>query len=336
MKSQHLLVTILCLFALVACTLPAPTATLSIPPTPTLRATILIATSIPQDTLTTAPTQKSTVAAKPVTTAPPTTIPSTAIPTKALTGVPTRLPTPTPTATKSSMPQAPDAILILSPGLNSSIISPVKISGEADSTFEQNLIAKVTGENGLSIGMKSTTIQVELGKRGPFSVEIPFKVTHDQLGRVAVWSSSPKDGGLVHFSSIEVSLKSSGTAKFLSSQPMVEPLVITSPAPAAAFGGGKLHLEGWSAPVFENTLSVVLCGEGGSGKADPFCGTVDNVLARISTIIKAPDIGQPSPFSLDITYKVTKPINGRVAVYFTSPRDGGLLHLSSVPVQLKP
>jgi hypothetical protein len=333
MKSQHLLLSFLCLFAMVACTLPASTATLSIPPTQEPTATIIIAASSPQATLTTTPTQKPT---EPATTAPPTAIPSTAIPTKAPTGVPTRSPTPTPTATKSGMPQVPDAILILLPGLNSSIISPVKISGEADSTFEQNLIAKVTGENGLSVGMKSTTIQVELGKRGPFNVEIPFKVTQDQPGRVAVWSSSPKDGGLVHFSSIDVSLKTSGAAKILSSQPQFEPLVITSPAPGAVSGSGKLHLEGWSAPVFENTLSVVLCGEGGSGKADPFCGTVDNVLVRMSTTIKAPDVGQPGPFSLDITYKVTKPISGRVAVYSTSPRDGGLLHLSSVPVQLKP
>jgi hypothetical protein len=234
------------------------------------------------------------------------------------------------------MPQVPEAILILAPGLNSSILSPVQIGGEADSTFEQNLIAKVTGENGLSIGMKSTTIQAEMGKRGPLSVEVPFKVTRDQPGRVAVWSSSPKDGGLVHFSSIEVNLLASGSAKILSSQPQFEPLVITSPAAGAVFSGGKLHLEGWSAAVFENTLSVVLCGEGGNGQSEPFCGTVDNVLARLSTTINAPDVGQPGRFSLDITYKVTTPVNGRVAVYFTSSRDGGLLHLTSMPVMLKP
>jgi hypothetical protein len=235
------------------------------------------------------------------------------------------------------MPQVPEAILILAPGTNSNILSSVKITGQADPTFEQNLIAKVTGENGLSVGMTPTTIQAEMGVRGAFSVGVSFKVTKDQPGRVAVWSSSAKDGGLVHFSSININLLASGSVKLLPGQTQTEPLVITSPAAAGVvFSGGKLHLEGWSAAVFENTISVVLCGEGGNGKSDPFCGTVDNVLARLSTTIKATDVGQPGRFSLDITYKVTKPINGRVAVYVTSPRDGGLLHLTSVPVTLNP
>jgi hypothetical protein len=348
MKRQPALLIFLCLVILAACTLPAPVSPTGTPPTNATKAPVQ--TSVPtqakasptnpaQASATAASTQKSTPAPSKISptaiTAKPTLAPTKApgnTPTKA----PTRAPTLAPTTSSSSMPQVADAISILSPGLTSNIISPIKISGQADSTFEQNLIAKVTGENGLSVGMKSTTIQSELGKRGPFSVDVTFKITKDQPGRVAVWSSSPKDGGLVHFSSIEVNLKASGTATIVAGKDQFEAIVITQPAAAASVSGGKLHVQGWSAPVFENSLVVVLCGEGGTGKSDPFCGTADNILARMSTIMKAPDVGQPGQFNLDVTYKVTKPISGRVAVYCTSPRDGGLLHLSSVPVQLNP
>ena len=322
---KRILLIFLCLILLASCTLQAPVSNAA----PTVAQSIL--TAIPPSAV--PPT------AVPPTAVPPTAVPPTAVPPTKVppTDVPTQKPTLASTATPSGMPQVPEAILILSPGTNSNILSPIQISGQADPTFEQNLIAKVTGDNGLSVGMKSTTIQAELGKRGAFSANVTFNVTRDQPGRVAVWSSSPKDGGLVHFSSIGVNLLASGSLKLLPGQTQSEPLVITSPAAAGAvFSAGKLHLEGWSGPVFENTISVVLCGEGGNGKSEPFCGTVDNVLARLSTTTNAPDIGQPGRFSLDITYKVTKPINGRVAVYFTSPRDGGLLHLTSMPVTLNP
>jgi len=229
-----------------------------------------------------------------------------------------------------------EAIRITAPGLTSSIVSPVKITGEADPTFEQHLMAKVSGENGQAIATKSTTIQADVGQRGPFSLEIAFTVTKNQPGRVAVWSTSPKDGGLVHFSSVEVTLKTGGTASINAGQSANETLVITRPAVNATSSGGKLLIQGWSGPVFENNLVVVLCGEGGSGKTDPFCGTADNVLARTSTTMHASDVGQPGPFSVEIGYKVSRPVSGRVAVYYTSARDGYLLHLSSVPVRLEP
>ena len=161
-------------------------------------------------------------------------------------------------------------------------------------------------------------------------------MTKDQPGRVAVWSTSAKDGGLVHFSSVEVMLKTSGTADIKAGQSDNETLVITSPAANAAASGGKLLVQGWSGPVFENNLVVVLCGEGGSGKTDPFCGTADNMLARTPTTMQAPDVGQPGQFSVEISYRVSQPVNGRVAVYYTSARDGYLLHLTSVPVRLQP
>jgi hypothetical protein len=270
---------------------------------------------------------KAPAATMPAATAQP--LPSAIVPSA------TRPVLPTATAT-SGLPQVPEAILIQAPGLTSAIVSPVTISGQADSTFEQNLVVKVVGENGLLISSKATTIQSELGKRGDYSVSLPFALAREQPGRVAVYSTSPKDGGLIHFSSVEVTLKPNGTASLQAGKQQNEILGITLPAAAAVASGGKLHVEGWSGPVFENALVVILCGEGGSGKADPFCGTADNVRAKAPVTLKSPDAGQPGTFSLDLSFKVSRAISGRVAVYFTSARDGGLLHLASVPVQLKP
>jgi hypothetical protein len=373
MKSVRLVFSCLCLLALAACNLNAPlvatitpansgpatqipfpslapettSADTAVPAKPTALATST-PKIVPTAGSTVAPTQKlptpvpTTVPTKVPTTAPtvvPTTVP-TKVPTKAPTVVPTtvstKVPTLAATATASGFPKVPEAILILVPGPNSTILSPVTISGMADPSFEQSLVAKVTGENGLSIANKATTIQAEAGKRGKFQVEISFKIAKDQSGRVAAWTISAKDGGLIHFTSQDVLLKMNGTASIKGETDQYETLLITKPAPAAAVSGGKLVVQGWSAPVFENTINVVLCGEGGTGKKDIFCGTADNVLARATVIINAPDAGQPGPFSITLNYKVSRTVNGRVAVYFTSPRDGGLLHLSSVPVQLKP
>ncbi len=345
MKLRFVLYSLACLLILTSCNLPAPvqptltmpplppTGTATLPPLETAPITTVVhvdtaaprpatstSTTAPTETLTPAPTKAPTIA-------------HTEAPTQTHTVAPTKAPTQAPTA---GFPQLPEAIRILAPGLGSSILSPVKVSGEADPTFEQHLMAKVSGENGQAINTKSTTIQVPAGERGPFSLQIPFTVTKNQPGRVAVWSTSAKDGGLVHFSSVEVTLLVSGSAKILAGQSANEVLVITQPAVASTASGGKLLVQGWSGPVFENTLVVVLCGEGGSGKSDPFCGTADNILARTTTTIHAPDVGQPGPFSVEISYKVSQAVSGRVAVYYTSPRDGYLQHLTSVGVRLEP
>ena len=334
MKPASILFILGWLIALAGCNQPAPAIATATPvavtatlPVPTFPPTVTqISTAISTQAPVRTATQAATLALPTATRVPPT---ATRVPPTA-----TNLP---PTATSAAgFPQKSEAILIQVPGLTSSIVSPVTISGQADTTFEQNLVAKVVGENGLMISSNSTTIQTEMGKRGPFSVSLPFTITKEQPGRVAVYDTSPKDGGLIHFSSVEITLKTGGGAVIKAGQQQNEVLVITQPAPVAAISGGKLHIEGWSGPVFENALVVILCGEGGSGKADPFCGTADNILAKAPVTMQAPDVGQPGPFSLDLAFKVSQPVNGRVAVYFTSARDGGLLHLASVPVLLRP
>ena len=62
----------------------------------------------------------------------------------------------------------------------------------------------------------------------------------------------------------------------------------------------------------------------------------DNVLATGTAALVAPDIGQPWPFASLLAYHVSTTVPGRLVVYSRSPRDGGLVHLSSLPVSLAP
>jgi hypothetical protein len=153
---------------------------------------------------------------------------------------------------------------------------------------------------------------------------------------VSVFSTSARDGGLIHLASVEVTLLMSGSGVVVPAGPHAEVHAIHLPAPQAEISGGLVHVEGVSDYTFEANLVLALCGEGGSGAPDPICGTADNVLATAVTTIAAPDIGQPGPFMADLTYTIGGPVAARLAVYSTSPRDGGLTHLSSVNIRLNP
>ena len=254
-------------------------------------------------------------------------------------GTPTSLPpTAIPLLPTATIPPDPklESIFISQPGSNSSITSPVTVSGEADSTFEQNLVVMVTGEDGAQLALAPTTIQAPLGQRGAFSLELAFAVAAEQPGRVSVFSTNAMTGGIDHLASVEVTLLPSGSASPSSNPPAPESIAISSPLHSAVVSGGSIAVSGFSDYYFESSLGLALCGGGASGDADDLCGTTGNVLATGTATINAPDIGQPGPFSGSLSYSISAPTSGRLVVYATSPRDGGILHLSSVPLQLQP
>lgn len=303
--------------ALLACNLGGSTAA---PPTPSVFPTV----SVP-------PSAGPTVTV--VATLGPTAAPAASNTPLAATDTPASAASPTPASTA---PADQEVILILEPGPLSSVTSPVHVAGEADPTFEQNLVIQVTGEDGQVLATMPTTIQADAGQRGPFAADVTFTVASAEPGRISVYSTSARDGGLVHLASAEVTLLASGSATLNPAKPHTEVHQLFQPAPLANIAGGTVHLEGFSEYVFESTLGLALCGEGGSGAPDKICGTVDNVLASGSTLMEAPDIGQPGPFQADIAYSVSGPTHARVVIYSASARDGGLLHLTSREVTLAP
>ncbi len=53
-------------------------------------------------------------------------------------------------------------------------------------------------------------------------------------------------------------------------------------------------------------------------------------------LVNSPNLGQPGPFTADVPYAVTVQVHGRIVVFDSSPRDGGITHLGSREVTLRP
>jgi hypothetical protein len=239
------------------------------------------------------------------------------------------------TATSVEVGPALEAIVILQPGPNSSVSSPVTVQGQSRPTFEQNLVIALYGEDGSVLAQQPTTLDSPMGEPGNFSIDIAFSIDHEQPGRVSVYETSAMDGGIVHLSSVELTL-SSGTSVIADPVLGIESIDIQSPAPHAEISGGVIQVSGFSEYYFESNLGLLLCGSGGTGASNDLCGTDDNILASGNAMIAAPDVGQPGPFSGELTYSVSGATNARVVVFAASPRDGGWLHVSSIPILLLP
>lgn len=267
--------------------------------------------------------------------------PTAAIPTEPISTLPavTEAPTSAPeqqTATAPTIGQALEAIVILSPGPNSSVTSPVIMLGQSRPTFEQALVVALFGEDGGELARQPATIDSPAGEPGNFTLEIPFTVAANQPGRISVFETSAMDGGIVHLTSVEVTLLAGGTPELQTPAVNFESIDIQAPAPMAEISGGVITVSGFSDYYFESNLGLILCGGGGSGAANEICGTDDNVLAQGNAMIDAPDVGQPGPFSGQLTYSVAEQTPARIVVFAASPRDGGLLHLNSIPILLSP
>ncbi|MCW5877744.1 MAG: hypothetical protein KIS80_02610 [Anaerolineales bacterium] len=241
-----------------------------------------------------------------------------------------------PSAVPTGPESALEAILLALPGAGSRLTSPVSVQGQSRPTFEQNLVIAIYGQEGEELALQPTTIQAPMGEPGGFSAEIAFVVTSEQPGRISVFETSALDGGIVHLSSAEVTLLPGGEAQVIPAEFHFEVINITAPAALAQVSGGQIEVSGFSDYFFESNLGLALCGPGGEGAPHELCGTEDNVLALSFATIQSPDIGQPGPFSGQLSYTVSEPGPARIVVYAQSARDGGLLHLSSIPITLAP
>lgn len=113
-------------------------------------------------------------------------------------------PTPTPLPT---LPCEREAILISSPLPEAEVRSPITVTGWG-SAFENNLAVDVLDASGVTIAQGYALIDAEPGQYGPFSgtITITVPITETQLGRIQVYSISPRDGAIEHLASVTVKL----------------------------------------------------------------------------------------------------------------------------------
>jgi hypothetical protein len=278
-------------------------------PTPTASPTTVL--PVPSDT-----------AVPTATNAPPT---ATVVPSS--TPLPENTPTNPPAPTATSVPPTPtpegnpEEILILAPGPGSRLTSPLTVSGEADSTFEQHLVIRIVLDDGTELALVPTIIQSEMGTRGPFEAELTFSISGERQAFIQVFSTSARDGGITHLSSVGVILADSGPVDIRPPFTTDEWIRIDQPVLIGKVNSpGTLHVEGFGYASFEQTLVVALLDGDG------------NVLASTPVIVQAPDLGQPGSFSADLAVPAGYSGPGRVSVRDVSAAFDGTVHLASVEV----
>lgn len=274
---------------------------------PTAAGTPIAATSTPP------PVSTATAVPPTATPVPPT---ATAVPPTA-----TALP-PTPAPSGEDRPE--EAILILEPGPGSRLVSPIHVAGLADPTFEQNLVVRIILDDGTILLTEPTTIQADVGQRGPFALDVAVTVSGERQAFIQVFATSPRDGSITHLNSVGVTLLASGQATILPVTPYQERIVIEQPVLNAPLSGGMVHVAGWALASFEGTLVVDVLDEAG------------NVVGSQPLIVQAPDMGQPGPFSADVPYRVAAEGPGTIVVRDPSVVFDGDVHRASVNVILKP
>jgi hypothetical protein len=252
--------------------------------------------------------------------------PTTALPLPATETLPPPPPeTVVPPPTLSTLPpRSEEAILILEPGPGSRLVGSVHLAGIADPTFEQFLGIRILLDDGSVLVQTSTTIAVELGNRGPFTIDIPFTVVGERNAFIQVFTDSPRDGGITHLNSVGVTLAEAGPVDIAPLGPHPEDIAITSPALWATISGGMAHVEGVGIASFEQTLVISIQNADGT------------TIATVPVILDAPDWGLPGTFSVDVPYFVAGEQPGRIVVADPSMVFEGETHLSSVEVTLAP
>lgn len=231
-----------------------------------------------------------------------------------------------PTSGTTEMPaRGPEeAILILEPGPGSRVISPLRVAGMADPTFEQTLIVRLVLDDGTVLSETPTMIEADLGERGPYEVEVPFNVQGEQNALIQVYDVSARDGGIVHLNSVGVTLAGGGAAQIKQGRPQPEAIQILEPGMGEEISGGVVHVEGTGIASFEGTLVVEVYDAGGT------------LVGTEYLIVDAPDMGKPGDFSVDVPYAVADEGPGRIVVMDPLPVFDGIGHIASVEVFIRP
>jgi hypothetical protein len=104
-------------------------------------------------------------------------------------------------------PQTEEVIQISTPRPNAQVTSPVTVAGYGGPAFEATLVIEVAGQDGQTVGRGTAMLQVdEMSQRGPFETRVEFDVADTQPGRISVFIVSPRDGGVEHLASVNVTL----------------------------------------------------------------------------------------------------------------------------------
>jgi hypothetical protein len=210
------------------------------------------------------------------------------------------------------------AIAVSSPSSGSEVTVPFGIKGTA-SVFEGTVIVAVKSEDGSKTFCQvATTASAGAPETGTFETEIAFPPPAAPTDAVIqVYNQSPKDGSQQNLVSVPVTVSAEQPA-----------IVVNSPLCGAKVSS-PVTVEGTaSAEVFEAAVVVVVKDSQGQELARA------NVIADMQNATGTPPRG---PFSANLSF--TPPAGseqGTIEAFTTSPKDGSVVDLFSVPVMLTP
>ena len=102
---------------------------------------------------------------------------------------------------------ARERIQISSPAGGATVTNPLTVQGVGQAAQHNTLGIRVRDEGGTEIGSGTVSVSGALGARGPFTGTVTYALAGPfQHGRIEVFDTSPRDGGLIHLSSVEVML----------------------------------------------------------------------------------------------------------------------------------
>jgi len=215
-----------------------------------------------------------------------------------------------------------EEIVITAPLSNQGVRSGFVVAGVADPTFEQRLTILVRDQTGNVVGSAAAQIQAPIGQRGPYSATVQLLPNLPaQPGRVIVYAISPRDGGPVQLSSVDVQLNSDAPSNAAAPDPnQREAIVITAPQPGATLQG-SVHVV--AETMYTENLVIEVRGQN------------NETLGRVMRTLENAE-GLPAPLIVDVPFRVSNDPPGRIVIYVIHPRDGKTIHLSSVEVNLQP
>jgi hypothetical protein len=221
-----------------------------------------------------------------------------------------------------------DSILIQTPQAGAHVSGDLLVQGISDPAFEQNLVIRLVGEAGDELLRANTIIQAGVGTRGNFSasINIPSGVSASAL--LQVFSTSPKDGSLVHLSSVTVFLNS-GNSEGSPVDNKSEHILVKSVTESGTGTDALIEVDGIAWSLFENTLNYAVCGETSGTRPDMVCGTLENRLAEGVVTTSATEMGLPGEFIITIPESVSLPPSATIVVYSVSPMNGAIEHAAS-------
>ena len=220
---------------------------------------------------------------------------------------------------------AKETVSILRPGPESFVTSPFRARGQAGPTWLDRVEIKLIGEDGRIITESIVYLNNIPGNLGSFFTEIEFTTPmFAEAARLEVHNFSPINGELDHIASVNLTLLSLGTQRthFVFLGP--EKLKIDFPLKGDTIEGGEVNVQGRGWVESDTALRVEIIGAEGV------------ILGSGLVKLNSDEIGVAGTFELSVAYQIDEPQRVRIAVYERSKNVPGIVHYTSISVQLKP